>query len=1338
MEHIGLSKIDKLQGTSNWLQWRFQICNMLRTQVHDGRSALGVITGTVLPPVAPGNDANEDVIATYNDAVTKYDKLDAIAITIMTTAMTRDICSMIMMHTSAREIWDKLLSIYEQKSGQRLDYLISQLFNYRKDSSDSIAQHVAKLESLWFELCQEVLAIEHVQLPLSFLLNRILNTLPNEYFEFKSVWEAKPHDQRTVRTLTEELCLLEQRLKQRDHDVTGSASSNVALATVKHESNKVSEITHTKQKVKKVFDKKKICCYNCKKYGHFASECRAPKQNGIDHNTKTNVANVVSGAYSFVSEALFQNNTEDKRFVWFADNGATDHMTFDNTLFVSYTQFVEPKQVRVGNDAVIQAYGMGRINVEMFVDEKWCSAFLTDVWYVPELRVNLFSLIVAEMKGYCISAENSQLQLIRDGVVVGTGMRDGKSLYKMNMRVIKPDESAAVYLADAAKPKNEKLQFWHERFCHQNKRYVKEFLQREGVNLSLDEYFCEACAFGKSHRMPFYSRTCRATKPGEIIHADVCGPMEESSLRGMRYYVCFKDDFSRYRRVYFLVLKSEVVDKLKEFLAEVTVAGHTVKVFMTDNGSEFINTDVKRVLNGIEHRTAMPYSAEQNGCAERENRTLVEAARSMLAAKELPKKLWAEAVFTASYVLNRTGKSSVEGKTPYELWYGRKGAIDHLRIFGTECFIHIPKVKRKKWDPKSVKGLMVGYSGDKDGYRVWVPGTSNVYQSHDVKFKDEEIVSSRAEFVILSRETEGSKPVETDELTDDTVIQDACQSMNEIDIETVPITVSCPGTDRLRNRTLLKKPARFENYVTTVETNEAMTVITDEPMTYSEAMSSKNRKQWQEAMQDEMLSLEENNTWKLVNLPPGCKAIDNRWVFHVKQPLDGSGDRYKARLVAKGYSQRAGIDYDETFSPVARFDTIRSVLSVAATENLHIAQFDVKTAFLYGTLDEEIYMKQPEGFDDGSDRVCKLERSLYGLKQSSRCWNKRFVDHLLKLGFKQSDADPCLYVRHNDGRMLIVVLYVDDGIVAASYLEDCQNFLTNLTAEFKITSGPVSCFLGIEIKQLEDGSIFITQESYARRILQKFNMLDSNPVGTPAVYEQDPENSVTKQCIAENVPYRAAVGSLMYLATGTRPDLAHAMSIVSQKLDNATVEDWNKVKRILKYLNGTVELGIQYNRTGKKTIEAFSDADYAQDVETRRSTSGTVCKFADGAITWLSQKQKCVALSTTEAEIIAANEAAKDVIWLRKLYHDLIEYSDIPVLKCDNTGAVKLTKNPEFHKRTKHIDTRYFWIREKQIDGDLKVEHISGEKQVADILTKPVSKPRFQKLRQLLGLKSIK
>jgi hypothetical protein len=292
-----------------------------------------------------------------------------------------------------------------------------------------------------------------------------------------------------------------------------------------------------------------------------------------------------------------------------------------------------------------------------------------------------------------------------------------------------------------------------------------------------------------------------------------------------------------------MVLKSEVVDKLKEFFAEMRVAGLSVKVFITDNGTEFTCAEVQKVLGGIEHRLTMPYSAEEKCCAERENRTLSEAARSMLAAKELPKNLWAVAILTASYVLNRTCKSSVKGKTPFELWYGRNGAIDHLRIFGTECFMHVPKVKRQKWDPKSIKWLIVGYSGDRDGYRTWVPGTKIVYQSHDVKFKDEEVVTSTAELAMLDHEPRVIKRDEADgEKNNSSMADDDCQSLPEPSSGGGQLTVSAPKIGCLRNRDSLRKPAWLESYVTAAVTGEVVSAVTDVPITYHETLLSKDRR----------------------------------------------------------------------------------------------------------------------------------------------------------------------------------------------------------------------------------------------------------------------------------------------------------------------------------------------------------------------------------------------------------------------------------------------------------------------------------------------------------------
>ncbi|KFD60884.1 hypothetical protein M514_26945 [Trichuris suis] len=267
-----------------------------------------------------------------------------------------------------------------------------------------------------------------------------------------------------------------------------------------------------------------------------------------------------------------------------------------------------------------------------------------------------------------------------------------------------------------------------------------------------------------------------------------------------------------------------------------------------------------------------------------------------------------------------------------------------------------------------------------------------------------------------------------------------------------------------------KRPKYLSDYALLTETSN--------PKSFHEAMKSEDAIHWRKAMEEEMCSLQENPVWTLVDLPAGKRVVDTRWVFCVKTKVDGTVAKYKARLVAKGYVQRPGIDYSETFSPVARFDTVRTILSVGAVEKLKFQQFDVKTAFLYGTLEEEVYVRQPEGFEDGTDRVCRLNRSLYGLKQSPRCWNKRLVEFMKKKGMKQSTADPCLFIRQGRKSKLMVVVYVDDGILAGSDTCEMELFLAEMEKEFRITKGPLDSFLGIGIKVLQDGSIFVGQEMY--------------------------------------------------------------------------------------------------------------------------------------------------------------------------------------------------------------------------------------------------------------------
>ncbi|UYV81386.1 hypothetical protein LAZ67_20001014 [Cordylochernes scorpioides] len=532
------------------------------------------------------------------------------------------------------------------------------------------------------------------------------------------------------------------------------------------------------------------------------------------------------------------------------------------------------------------------------------------------------------------------------------------------------------------------------------------------------------------------------------------------------------------------------------------------------------------------------------------NRTLIEAARSMIYAKNMSLKLWAEAVNTATYVLNRTGPTQIEGKTPYELWFDKKPAVDHLRIFGTECFVHVPDEKRRKLDAKSEKGILVGYCSNKDGYRIWMPNSNKVVTSRDVIFK-ETIPTFSLDIEKRNKELSSNQIDEQNDTQD---------------IEKIESNVQTSDVYNLRDRSNISKPQRYID----AEINIAEGL---EPKTYKEAMN------------EEMNSLTENDVYECTTLPPGQKPIDCKWVLKTKLNSKGEITRYKARLVAKGFAQKKGIDYEETFSPVARHDTIRTLLAIAANEDLKLVQFDIKTAFLYGDLQDQIYIKQPEGFNNGTDLVWKLKKSLYGLKQSPRCWNQKIVNFMKERCLKESTADPCLFFRKTNDHLLIIAIYVDDGIIAGTNEQEIKEFLDELMFSFKITSEPLNYFLGIEIERQPDGSIFINQKAYIKRILEKFNMSQANKVGTPTDNSTVPGEAE----ILENVPFREAIGSLMHLSCLTRPDITFALNKVSQKLAAPTKYDWEAVKRIFKYLVGTTEYGIMYQKGHKFPVTLRQD-----------------------------------------------------------------------------------------------------------------------------------------------------
>jgi hypothetical protein len=423
------------------------------------------------------------------------------------------------------------------------------------------------------------------------------------------------------------------------------------------------------------------------------------------------------------------------------------------------------------------------------------------------------------------------------------------------------------------------------------------------------------------------------------------------------------------------------------------------------------------------------------------------------------------------------------------------------------------------------------------------------------------------------------------------------------------------STNPLRRSVRVKsKPKYLDDYAVLALNAEAF--LDDVPETFEEIESREDREQWTHAIQEEITALESNHTWDMVKLPAGKRAIDGKWIFKIKTDCKGGQERYKARLVIKGCSQRRGLDYKETYAPVARLTTVRTLLAIILEEDLYAYQMDVKNAFLHGTLKEEIYMKPPSGYHCQQNLVCRLRKTLYGLKQAPRAWNETFNDYVKSLGFKNSETDKCLYVNEKGSYKLYLLLYVDDIIIAGDDMKKIQDVKLTLSSRFHMKDlGELQSFLGINITRTND-KLYINQALYAQKLLKRFGMEDCKSAKTPM--EIKPPEDEAVEIIDKLKPYRELVGCLMYLMLTTRPDLSTAVNYFSRYQSNATEAHWKGLKRILRYVRGTTELGLLYCKGGKDALIAYSDADWGGSSD-RKSTTGYLCKVFDNTVCWTTK-----------------------------------------------------------------------------------------------------------------------
>lgn len=490
-------------------------------------------------------------------------------------------------------------------------------------------------------------------------------------------------------------------------------------------------------------------------------------------------------------------------------------------------------------------------------------------------------------------------------------------------------------------------------------------------------------------------------------------------------------------------------------------------------------------------------------------------------------------------------------------------------------------------------------------------------------------------------------------------------------------------------------------------------------------------------MSAEFDALLRNGTWELVPSHPTQNLVGCKWIFRTKYLPDGSVDRYKARLVAKGFHQRPGVDYSETFSPVIKPTTVRLVLSLAISNGWSLRQLDVNNAFLQGTLSEDVFMSQPPGFIDRDNphHVCKLRKAIYGLKQAPRAWYHELRQFLLTSGFHNSVADASLFIFNTQGVILYLLVYVDDIIVTGNTTQAVHHFLQQLSTRFSLKDlGNLHYFLGVEVLSHADG-LFLSQRKYIADLLQKTRMIEAKPASTPLA-TSPPLTLHTGTTLSDPTEYRTIVGSLQYLSL-TRPDIGYTVNKLSQFMHQPTTEHWAAVKRLLRYLCGTLDHGITLCRKSSLALHAFSDADWAGNKDDFTSTSAYIVYLGHNPISWSSKKQRTVARSSTEAEYRSVAATAAELRWICSLLTELgITIPHQPVIYCDNVGATNLCANPVFHSRMKHVALDYHFIREQVQNGLLRVSHVSASDQLADILTKPLSRQQFTKVTNKIGLTS--
>lgn len=1112
-----------------------------------------------------------------------------------------------------------------------------------------------------------------------------------------------------------------------------------------------------------------VRCYNCQGRGHIGRDCPSPK---FEHKPKPKSKEetkkpeqpaedaAVAWATASITRRMANWNIQ-----WLLDTGATHHMTSDKTRFGKDFQQVETK-VKMADGSRVTSTGRGSIVVRLETRDGEYKVRLEDTLFVPELDGNLMSGRKIVKRGNTIEVlEDCAIIRNAEGVQVAEAKQEEELYFLKEAKVAgeaqaendkKREEVAHIGVSEEDKRK------WHRRLGHLHKRAVRETM---GFDKEEEER-CEICLECKITAAPFPKhKAMRAEQPLEVIHSDLMDAGSTLARSGEKYVLTFIDDYSRYGISYFLKRKDETFEKFQEYHKYVeTQLGKQVKALRSDGGGEYISTEFANYLkqHGIKRQVTIPHTPQQNGVAERRNRTLCEMSRCLLNESGLPLNFWKEAVACSTYLRNRVTQKMSEGITPYERWYGRAPEMGHLRVFGC-CVWYKPKSPKTKFEPRGAKGIFLGYATEAKGYRIYDLEAEKIVVSRDVVFDEEKFPAVDG----LSRKTKIGEAIPRDGILDSVFIhhhghqgmvkEPQLRANDEVfnlqgeheEAEEMP-----PPRKRTRAGRETKLPSWSKDYCFMAQTPEGETMPdAQDPMNIEEVNSSPNKDEWTKGIDEEFQNMFRNKVWEFVKRPEKTKILKTKWAFKTKVDDTGKPARYKARLVALGNLQRPGLDYNNTFSPVVKARTVRILTALAVEKGWSIHHVDIKAAYLNAELKEQAYIEIPEGLQEFLERngqmdcvpscdelrngnwVIRLKKCMYGLHQSGRTWNEKIDAELLAMGLTRCKADPCVYYSTMLG--IIITTYVDDLLFFGEEKRIIQ-MKRKIEGVFEIRDlGKATLVQSVRISQ-KTNQIDMDQEMYARSILREFGMENCRDANTPlppgARYHKASEENKLDEHTASR--YRTLIGSLMYLVTGSRPDLAFAVTYLSQFCSAPSMEHWKGAKHVLRYLHKTATTKLRYTRK-EANIVAYTDADWAGDPIDRKSFSGYVTLFAGGATSWSSKKQTMTALSTTEAEFVAISEGTKECMWQQHLLFEIGfgEYCGKPTtVFADNQGAINLAVNHVASERTKHLQLKKFFVQEACDEGIITLSYVQSDRNVADPLTKPIDRLKLVDHCKSLGL----